>query len=138
MQNEPKRLSLLNTLAIYVDADLSRAQYDIIRTSDKKLFPCYKRIQAAKRDCYPVEEAFRVTATCAEVLLKHLLDHTATRLFTYLNEVVANLDKSERAPFELISKWGCDGSQQMQYKQNLIMRKILIVRLSKVRCYRCD
>ena len=83
----------------------------------RSFFPCYKRIQAAKIDCYPVEEAFRVTATCAEVLLQHLLDHTATRLFTYLNEVAAKLDNCERAPFELISKWGCDGSQQMQYKQ---------------------
>jgi hypothetical protein len=44
------------------------------------------------------------------------LDHTVTRLLTYLEEIVQNLSNEESDSL-LLCKWGCDGSQQTQYKQ---------------------
>lgn len=115
-KNKEKQLTILSALQKYVDADLSRREYEIIRTSDTKLFPSYKKLQLAKRSCYPKEESFNITDTCAEVNLQDLLDHTARRLMKYLEDKLSMLKENERE-LELISKWGCDGSQQMEYKQ---------------------
>lgn len=65
-------------LAIFVEAGLSRRQYEIIRTNDKKLYPCYTILQNAKKDCYPVPDSYQVTATSAEINLQDLMDHTAS------------------------------------------------------------
>ena len=64
------------------------------------------------KKCYPNEDAITVTETLVEVKLQSLLDHTATMLCLYLNEVLQQLDYEE-----LISKWGCDGSHQSSYIQ---------------------
>ncbi|XP_046144123.1 uncharacterized protein LOC114881752 [Osmia bicornis bicornis] len=117
LNQRKETLSLFKALAIYVDTNLSRTQYEVIRTSDTNLFPCYSKLQAAKKDCYPVKEAIKVSATCAEVNLQDLLNHTALRLLTYLGEIIEQLHQSDGASFELILKWGCDGSQQKEYKQ---------------------
>lgn len=37
----------------------------------------------------------------------------------YLEELIQNLNKTECETLKLISKWGCDGSQQAQFKQKL-------------------
>lgn len=58
-----------------------------------------------------------MTATCAEINLQDLLNHTAIKLLMYLEELIQNLNKTECETLELISKWGCDGSQQAQFKQ---------------------
>lgn len=58
-----------------------------------------------------------ITETCAEVNLQDLLDHTSLRLCKYLEEVIENLTEEEKHNLELLSKWGCDGSQQSQFKQ---------------------
>lgn len=44
------------------------------------------------------------------------MDHTAQRLILHLGEAVEQLSELEKQSVVLISKWGCDGSQQMQYK----------------------
>lgn len=49
--------------------------------------------------------------------LQALLNHTTERLLLYLSDVVENLTTEELASLELKCKWGCDGSQQAQYKQ---------------------
>lgn len=58
-------------------------QYEIIRTSDKKFFFCYIKIQVTiqkfKKDCYPIKEAFHITIT---VEIKLQLNHTTTGLFS--------------------------------------------------------
>jgi hypothetical protein len=59
-------------------------------------------------------EACRVTETCAEVKLQN---YTVTRLLTYLEKIVQNLSNEESDSLLLLCKWGCDGSQQTQYKQ---------------------
>lgn len=117
LQGKREKLSALKALSIFVEAGLSRKQYEIISTSDRKLFPYYSLLQKAKKDCYPAPESYTVTDTLAEVNLQDLLDHTVTRLFIYLQEVLVTLSENECRSLELISKWGCDGSQQTQYKQ---------------------
>lgn len=110
------QLSTTQALSMFVEASLSRKQYEIIRSSHKKLYPCYSLLQKAKLECYPDKEGYLVTETCAEVNLQSLLDHTATRLLTYLEELL-ELHSEENNEFVLMCKWGCDGAQQVQYKQ---------------------
>ncbi|KAG5876315.1 hypothetical protein JTB14_010822 [Gonioctena quinquepunctata] len=74
-------------LYMFVEEDLTRKQYNIVRKVDKQRFPCYSLLQKAKQQCYPEPEAFRVTSTCAEVKLHDTLHHTCSRLYQYLDEV---------------------------------------------------
>lgn len=121
-QNKEKniqRLSTMEALSMFVEAGLSRSQYNVIRSARKQLYPCYSLLQKAKADCYPKPESFHVTDTCAEIKLQDLVDHTASRLYTYLEEVLKGLSSEEKENLKLISKWGCDGSQQTRYMQSL-------------------
>lgn len=111
------RLSPNQALSIFVEASLTRKQYEIIRTGAKKVYPCYSVIQEAKKQAYPVSESYHVTATCAEIQLQALLNHTSERLTTYLEEILGNFPYDDINSLELIYKWGCDGSQQVQFKQ---------------------
>lgn len=119
LQQQVPRLSPLQALSIFVEADASRRQYEIFRSADKKRYPNYKVIQQAKKDCYPVKESYRVTESCAEVNLQDLLDHTTKRLTMYLEDVLVNLNEEECISLQLLSKWGADGSQQDQFKQKI-------------------
>ncbi|CAH1110380.1 unnamed protein product [Psylliodes chrysocephalus] len=47
------------------------------------------------------------------------MDVTVRRLSEYLEEVLITLKEKERDCLTIISKWGCDGSQQSQFKQKL-------------------
>lgn len=49
------------------------------------------------------------TETCAEVQVQNLLDYTAKRMVLHLGEIPQHLSV-------LISKYGYDGTQQMQFK----------------------
>lgn len=115
----PPRVQLTpsQALSVFVEANLSRRQYEIIRQSDKTLYPCYTILQRAKKECYPKLEAYQVTATYAEIRLQDLLEHTSNRLILYLEDVLQSLPSEEIASLELVYKWGCDGSQQTEYKQ---------------------
>lgn len=44
------------------------------------------------------------------------MDHTTNRPMSHLGEIVEQLSEEEKSSLTLISKWGRDGSQQMQYK----------------------
>ncbi|CAH0689249.1 unnamed protein product [Chilo suppressalis] len=112
-----KQLSPTEALSMFVEASLTRKQYEIIRTNAKKLYPCYSILQKAKKDCYPNAESYLVTETCAEIKLQALLNHTVQRFVLYLEEVLKTLTEEELVNIELTYKWGCDGSQQAQYKQ---------------------
>lgn len=114
-----KQLTPLSALSIFVEADLSRKQYEIIRTANKKLYPSYSTLQSAKSYCYPPKESYEVTETCAQVNLQSLLNHTVTRLLTYMKDVLCDPKTDECDSLELISKWGCDGSHQAQFKQKM-------------------
>ena len=117
LQEDKTQLTTLNALAMFVEAGLSRRQYEIIRNSNKKIYPCYSVLQKAKMDCYPDKQSYHVSDTCAAINLQQILDLTVTRLLTHLEEVVQTLSEEESSSLMLICKWGCDGSQQTQYKQ---------------------
>lgn len=112
-----KKHSPAEALAIFVEGDFTRRQWEILHGANKNIYPCYSLIQKAKKDCYPDETSMRVTETCSEIRLKAILDHTALRLFKYVSEVVELCSEKEKKNMVLISKWGCDGLQQTQYKQ---------------------
>lgn len=117
-KEQNQQLTPVEALSMFVEAGLSRKQYEIIRSfKNKKSYPCYTILQKAKKDCYPVQESYRITATCAEVNLQDVLNHTASRLLLSLTEVVQHLDDEERNSLILMYKWGCDGSQQTMFKQ---------------------
>lgn len=107
--------NITQALSTFIDADLTRHQYNTIRGPNKDRYPCYSVIQSAKKECYPA--SITVTEILAKVKLQDLLDHTALRLCDYLSDVINSITQEERDSLELISKWGCDGSQQNQFKQ---------------------
>lgn len=117
--NEIKRRQLMGieALAMCVEAKLTRHQYNVIRENDKLRFPSYKKIQIAKKECYPQKESIIVTDTTAEVKLQALLDHTAFRLIESVKEVFESQKEEDLKQVILICKWGCDGSAQSEYKQ---------------------
>lgn len=116
-EQRDKPLSPTEALSKFVEAGLSRKQYEIIRSGAPKTYPCYTLLQKVKRDCYPNSDAYTVTETHCEINLQDLLDHTTTRLVQYLQEVIDTLNENEARSLQLITKWGCDGSQQTEYKQ---------------------
>lgn len=118
IQDQPRQLSPLNALSMFTEAGLTKAQYERVRETNKSFFPCYSVLQKVKKECYP--EIHRVTETCAEVQVQKLMDHTTNRLISHLGEVVEQLNEEEKSSLTLISKWGCDGSQQMQYKMTFV------------------
>ncbi|GBP70311.1 hypothetical protein EVAR_52330_1 [Eumeta japonica] len=87
-------------------------------TKYKRAFDTSNLIQEAKKKCYPPPETSTVTSTCAETQLQPLIDITVKRLSEFL-EVLLTIKEQERKTLKLICKWGCDGSQQAQYKQKL-------------------
>lgn len=105
-------------LSLFVECDMTKRAYEILHESNKNIYPCYSRIKEAKKECYPRNESMRVTETCAEIRLQDLLDHTASRLCKYLEEVFETFSPEELLSMELITKWGCDGSQQTQFQQS--------------------
>ncbi|CAH1099302.1 unnamed protein product [Psylliodes chrysocephalus] len=116
-QTTVKKHTPAEALAIFVEGDFTRRRWEIIHRSNKSIYPCYSLIQKAKKECYPDEASMCVTETCSEVRLQALLDHTVLRLHKYVAEVVETCSEKEKQNMVLISKWGCDGSQQTQYKQ---------------------
>ena len=116
-EKQREQLTPLSALAMFVEASLSRRQYEIIRWCNKAFYPCYTLLQNAKKECYPIPESYEVTSTCADLNLQNLLDHTVTRLLLYLQEVVVTLNEKDCRTLILTCKWGCDGSQQAQFKQ---------------------
>lgn len=110
-------LTPMQSLQMFVDADLTQGQYEIIRKTNRKFFPCYSVLQKAKKKCYPPKETCTVTSTSAEADLQPLMDVTVRRLSEYLEDVLLTLKEEECESITLISKWGCDGSQQSKFKQ---------------------
>ena len=44
-----------DALSVLVEAKLSRYQYDVLRKIVPERFPSYKKVQAAKKSCYPID-----------------------------------------------------------------------------------
>lgn len=49
LEDAKKRLTPLEALSIFTDAGLTKFQYEIVRMSDKKLWPCYSILVEAKK-----------------------------------------------------------------------------------------
>ena len=93
----------------------------MIQTSSPQRFPCYSRVQLAKKQCYPKEDSIKVCETSAEVSLQAILNHTVERLLLVQKPVVDTLDKHELNSLILYSKWGFDGSSgHNSYKQTFL------------------
>ena len=85
-QNEKAetKMTPVSALAMFVEAGLSKRQYEIIRSTQKHIYPCYSLLQKTKLDCYPHKESYRVTDTCAEINLQKVIIsyvHTLVNLF---------------------------------------------------------
>lgn len=109
------KLSVTQALIKYVEADLTRKQYNIIRKGQEDIYPCYSLLQRDKKECYPKD--IYVSEAIAEVTVQNLLDHTVQRLCLYLEEVLVTATETEMQNMVLISKWGCDGSKAQEFKQ---------------------
>lgn len=95
-------------LALFVDAKLTKAQYELIREKLIKrncfLFSSYKKIIDAKK-CYPPLE---ITENSATICLQDLLNHTVERMVEWedVNNLISNCGQKD---FLLIRKYGGDG-----------------------------
>jgi len=68
--------------------------------------------------CYPIKSDITVTECSAEVKLQALLNHTTERILLTQMDVIKSLSSEKVRNFNLICKWGCDGtSGQSRYKQ---------------------
>ncbi|GBP86804.1 hypothetical protein EVAR_99884_1 [Eumeta japonica] len=83
---QAKRLSSSDALSLFVDANLTRMQYNKIKAKAPFVFSSYKEIQRAKKECYP--NIIVVTETSAEVQLQAFLDHTAKRIVQLREDVI--------------------------------------------------
>ena len=75
-------LSSDKALALFLDADLSKATYQLLRNNalelNSPIYTVYHALKNAKDRCYP--DDIQVSDYSAEVPLKSLLQHTAQRL----------------------------------------------------------
>ncbi|KAL0901178.1 hypothetical protein ABMA27_006487 [Loxostege sticticalis] len=115
--DKDKSLTDSDSLSMYVNADLTKRQYLLIRSMinkiSPKLMPGYTKIQHEKEKCYPQTDMISVTEGFVKVNLQSLLDTTMYRLF---NLITFNHDEIQE--WVMFLKWGCDGaSGQSMYKQ---------------------
>lgn len=115
-----KPLSEPEALSVFIDMDLTKAQYMYMRslTNERKccIFPSYYKIQEIKKSCYPPLTTLEITNTYGKVInIQDLLDHTVARILK-----IESVFQEQYRTLTLYSKWGCDGSSgQSQYKQIL-------------------
>lgn len=110
----------LEALALFVNAKMTKFQYNLIRNEAKerqcKIYPSYDKLKKEKQSCYPPRETIQISDISAEVELQTLIDHTVTRIMTIQNSVLDRIHNDEN--LTIIIKWGCDGSSgHSNYKQ---------------------
>lgn len=54
---QTRKLQGTEALSMFIDVALTREQHNKIRRKDLSRFPSYKKIQLAKKECYPKKEA---------------------------------------------------------------------------------
>lgn len=102
-KNKTKFMSKNGILATFVDAQLSKHQYDVIRKRAPDIFPSYKIIQKAKTMCYP--QNISSNETCVQVRLQDLLNHTVDRLLKTSLPILGDLLAEElQSPLSLVTK----------------------------------
>lgn len=88
-----KKHSPEEALAIFVEANLTKSQYEVIHQANRNIHPCYRYLQNGKQDYYPPKS---VCETFGEVKLQDLVNHTTFRLCKYLEPVIETI-RSERS-----------------------------------------
>ncbi|KAK4871438.1 hypothetical protein RN001_016456 [Aquatica leii] len=101
---------------MFVEAQLTKSQYDVIRSKAKDRFLSYKKIQEAKKECYPDKKDFKVTETGAEIDLQGLLDHTVTQfgmstLYAWIRFFECLINLSYKLPLQ---KWQARGAKNKE------------------------
>ncbi|KAJ8926159.1 hypothetical protein NQ314_021502 [Rhamnusium bicolor] len=114
---QTRKLQETEALSIFIDAALTREQYNKIRRKDLSRFPSYKKFQLAKKECYPKKEAIIVIEMSAEVKVQELLNHTILCISNVQEDVLKSQGLDKLGKLCLITKWGFDGSNQSEYKQ---------------------
>lgn len=104
-------------LAFLLDNKLTKQQYKNIRKMAKcrnaNIYPSYENILISKKHCYP--DILNISETSCKIPLQSLLNHTTQRIFKIPH---ISLPQTNLIDFEVIYKWGCDGSSgQAKYKQ---------------------
>lgn len=117
----PVRITDEQALAVFVDAKLTKRTYNIMRSPVKDRYPPYDNICAAKQNCRPSNEHYKISELLCKVDLQALLDHTCLRLMKLVDTEVRQLMLNGCSELRLISKWGCDGSSaHAEYKQRFM------------------
>lgn len=80
------QLSPEEALSMFVETQLTKHQYNIIRLKDKERFPSYKKIQQAKKNCYP-KKFISVTDSIVDIKLQGILDDTVSRIMQAQHQV---------------------------------------------------
>lgn len=119
---EEKKFTPEEALGLFLDLKLTKHQYYQLRQralqKNVDLFPAYGDILSAKKECYPPNDAIKITEKSAEVELQSLLDHTSERLLQSLE--MNDFKRYGNCHLTLYCKWGCDGSSGQQiYKQTI-------------------
>lgn len=110
-----------NALALYMDTNLSRRKYEMIRKYNQKnrcsnrIYPSYNDILTAKKDCYPLNIC--ISESCVSLKIQDLVDHTIFRLILSLSD--DEITKFHNKDLIIKFKWRMDGSSNQQnFKQN--------------------
>lgn len=103
-----EQISPLEALYMFIQAGMTRDDYEIVRSIRKSLYPCYSIIQKAKSECLPPKDAYIISDISMEIKIQELLDLTAKRLMIHLKECMESLTQEEKNSIEIIYKWGCD------------------------------
>lgn len=78
-----KQHTPFEALSHFVEADLTRKQYEVIQSANKKIYPCYSLLKKAKQECYPKKEAI--------VLRKHVQKFIYKNYLTILLQDYVNI-----------------------------------------------
>lgn len=117
-----KQMTKDEALSLVIKNKLSKSMYNNIRAAsihqhNCKLYPSYKYVLQAKKECYPCATDITITECSAEVKLQALLDHTVQRILLIQKDVIKSLTSDDVRNINLICKWGCDGiSDQSSFK----------------------
>lgn len=102
----------LQALALFVNARMTKFQYNLIRQEAKQrhcnIYPSYDKLKKEKVSCYPPRKKIQISDMSAEIELQALIDHTVTRITTLQESIFSTV--SDDDILRIIIKWGCDGS----------------------------
>lgn len=116
--NDPIPYTKEEAVAFLIENDLTKRKYTNTRLGAKlrkaNIYPKYDVLLQGKKECYP--DGIVVSETGCYVPLQNLLNHTSGRILKVVSEILAI--EIEAGEYELISKWGIDGSSdQSKYRQ---------------------